>query len=263
MKFIVRFLLTAVSIPVFIILILSINIRFQFLMPGFWMNTLERANVYSKISSVISESLESKVSAEGGRKSDVAVLTSIISPLNVKDFTEKNFQSILYFANGKTSEVNVYIPVIESSENSATLEKISFMQFVKDYNIQGITQEDLNIISKFGLWSWLLLAASTFLIALIFFLMYQITPFGKHLGGMGTIVILPGIFMIGFYLLLNYFAKLLSGNYVSSSNIGTALGAVVAPPIIGEIIKIWLAGGILMIVLGILLFFVKKPAKNN
>src|SRR5574340_181787 len=113
MKFIAKFLLTIIAIPVFIILVLSVNIRFQFLSSKFWTNTLEKGNVYSKISSVISENLESKVVAEGGGKNDAAILTSLVSPLNIKDFAQSNIQSIIDYANGKESEFGLYVPPLK------------------------------------------------------------------------------------------------------------------------------------------------------
>lgn len=263
MKFIAEFFLTILAIPVFIILVLSINIRFQFLSSKFWIDTLEKGNVYTKISGVISDNLESKVVAGGGGKSDVVLLTNMISPLNVSDFARNNIQSVISFANGKENELSVYVPSFNLSGTPNPLEKISFMQFAKDYNISGVTQKDLDTLSKFGLWSKLLFGASVFLAVLILALLYLLAPHGKHLGGMGTALVISAVVTEGGYFLLNYFSRLLTDNFTHSSNIANAFGAVIAPPVIAETVKVWAAAAILMFVLGILLFFVKKPAKTN
>lgn len=263
MKFIAKFLLTAIAVPVFIILVLSINIRFQFLSSKFWTDTLEKGNVYAKISSVISDNLESKVIAEGGGKSDVAVLTNLISPLNVKDFAQNNIQSVISYANGREPELAIYTPSLKPSDKPVPLEKVSFAQFAKDYNVSGVTQKDLEVLAKFGFWSWLLFGASIVLIILISVFLYLLAPHGKHLGGMGTVFVLSSVVMAGCYFFLNYAAGLLTDNFAGSSNIATAFGAVIAPPVIGEIIKVWALFSVLTFVLGILLFFVKKPAKTN
>jgi len=263
MKFTAKFLLTVISIPVFILLMLSINIRFQFMSSKFWIDTFAKGNVYSKISTVITSKLESKVSDEGGVKSDITVLTDIISPLNVKSFFEENIRSILSYANGKAIVIEVYAPPLAPTSKDITLEKMSLSDFLSEYNISGLNQNTLQEIAKFGIWSWLFFSASLAVFLLIMTFMYLLATPGSHLGGMGVVLILSGALAVAFYFVLNYSAVLLVNNFTGSANIGTAMGVIAAPPVILEAVRIWGITGVLALLTGIVLFFLKKPAKTN
>lgn len=263
MKFIAKFLLTVISVLVFILLMLSINIRFQFMSSKFWTDTFAKGNVYSKISTVITSELESKVSDEGGKESDITILTDIISPLNVKAFFEENLRSILSYADGKTTVIEVYAPPLVPTSKEITLEKMSLSDFLSEYNISGFDQNTLQQIAKFGIRSWLLFGASLAVFLLIMAFMYLLAAPGSRLGGMGLVLILSGALAAAFYFVLNYSAALLVNNFTGSANIGTAMGVVAAPPVILEAGRIWGIGGVLALTAGIVLFFIKKPAKTN
>ncbi len=263
MKFIAKFLLTVIAVPILVLLVLSINIRFQLLSPEFWTTTLEKGGVYSKISTVIAGRLESRVVAEGGTERDVSILTNIISPLNVKDFLEKNIQSVLVYANGKIPQLEVFVPPLQLNGMGSSLVKTNFFDFLREYNISGINQEDVEIVSRFGLWSWLLFGLTIFLSALILCLKYLLITPGKHLGGVGTTFILSGLLITGLFFVIDYENRFLTNNFVESTNVGTSLAAVIAPPILGEIAEIWIIAGVILSMLGVVLFFLKKPAKNK
>ena len=100
MKVLGKILLIVLSIPVFLLCILSINFRFQLLEPGFWTNSLEKGNVYSQVSDLLKDRLITKVTASGGRASDIGDLGSLISPRNLRIFVEVNVESILSYAKG-------------------------------------------------------------------------------------------------------------------------------------------------------------------
>lgn len=263
MKFIAKFILTAIAVPVFILIVLFSNVRFQILSPEFWKINLEKANVYSKISNIITGKLEANVIKGGSSRNDVAVLTDAITPLKIREFSEKNIESLLAFADGGSTEAYLYIPSVDVENFGSTLEKTSLKKFTSDYNISGIGNDDLVTVSRLGTRSKLGLLASGLLAVVILWLLYFLAPAGKKLGGMGTAILIPGIILTVLNRVAVYFLNFISQNYTGTSNLGTALGITILPPIASEIIKIWLFSGIFLTTAGILLFFVKKTAKTN
>ena len=89
MKFVSKILLIILSVPILVLCVLSINVRLQFLSSDFWIGTFEKADVYTQISTSLSSRLLDKVVAGGGKGSDVAVLSSLISPNILKIFFEE------------------------------------------------------------------------------------------------------------------------------------------------------------------------------
>jgi hypothetical protein len=264
-------LLVILSVPVFILSVLSINIKSQFLSAGFWINTFEKANVYSQISTSVSDRLADKVVAGGGKISDITALSNLISPYNIKVFFEKNVKSILLFANGKSSEIIVFTPLptknipvgTKTDEFSKFSEKMTLDDFLKNLNITGVTKEDFQIISKFGVWSWILIGTSFALLLLVLVLTYALIDAGRHLTAMGIEFALSGILILSSYFLAGFIGKYLTENFVKSANIGTSLAAIAAPPVIANVAQVWVWFALSSILLGVLLFFVKKPAKNS
>lgn len=271
MRFVARALLVIIAVPIFILTVLSINIRFQFLSSRFWINTFEKGNIYSQISENVENRLISKVVAEGGGKSDVALLSNLISPTSLKDFSEKNIRNILLYANGKSSQIMVFTPVplgkIPEGFGKNNLENFSeeipLTDFLKGFDISGIGESDIQAISDFGTWAWILTAGSFSLLVLALVLAYLTTNSGKHLITPGMALILPGIFMLTAYLVGSFAGRVLTDDFRESTNVGTSLAAIIIPPVIQNVVQIWIWFGTFAVILGILLFFLKKPVYND
>lgn len=267
MKFVAKFVLLILMIPVFFIFVLSINLRFQILSSDFWMNTFAKGNVYSQISDVIDKNMISKVEAGGGRDTDVTVLSNFVSPLNLKEFFEKNITSFLLYANGKADGIIVFAPLsLRNMQNISSLDKtddlfgqMTLSEFMNEFNIFGVMKKDIQGVSRYGIWSWICISASLLLLILILILEYRLTDKGRHLTILGVSMVLCGSILLGASLAGNMVASILVRESVVSSSVGKLLTAIIAPPIIREVILVWVMVAFLSIVLGILLFFLKKP----
>ncbi|EKE12756.1 MAG: hypothetical protein ACD_13C00144G0061 [uncultured bacterium] len=270
MKFVSKILLIILSVPILVLCVLSINVRLQFLSSDFWIGTFEKADVYTQISTSLSSRLFDKVVAGGGKGSDVAVLSSLISPNILKIFFEENIKSILLYANGKSSEIVVFTPFstdsilrgVKAEDLGNFSEKMTLDDFLKKFNITGINEKDIQIVSKFGIWSWLFVIGSLSLLALVLVLTYLLTGTGKRLTTMGIELTLSGICVLVVNFLADFIVKSFTENFAGSANVGTSLIAITAPPIIQNITQIWIWFGISSLILGVLLFFIKKPGNS-
>ncbi|KKR89523.1 MAG: hypothetical protein UU39_C0033G0004 [Candidatus Woesebacteria bacterium GW2011_GWD1_41_12] len=271
MKLIAKILLVLISIPVILMCLLSINIRLQFLSSGFWISAFEKGDVYIKTSSVIENKLITRVVAEGGKESDVTVLSGLISPSSLKYFFENNIDSLLLFANGKSLEMMVYVPLTLSDalegndyynlENFS--EKMTMTEFLEKFNVIGVNASDLQMISRLGIWSWAFVAVSFILLVIIIFLMYRLTQAGKRLVAPAVPLILSAILIIGASYAGKFGGRVLAEGFTGSPNIGTSLAAIITPPVIRDVAKIWIIFGASLFILGVLLLFIKKPLYNS
>lgn len=261
MKVFAKILLTFLAMPVFLLLILSINIRFQFLDSEFWTNTFEKGNVYQKISNKIDSSLESSTIGSGGMADDVTSLSSLVSEENIKVFFEENVKSFTEYANGKSSEIMVTFPFSNNIWNLS--QKMELTQFLKENNIGTVNKEDLKNISRFGTWSWM--ATSSLILAIIFIytLLYLLTDSGKHLISLGLVSLFSGILMVAFFAAGKFGSSIISRDFIESTNLGKSIIAIVSIPVIKAVAVIWFWAGIAAVILGIILFFVKKPVYNQ
>jgi len=264
-KFIAKLVLTIILIPVFLIFLLSINLRFQLLVPSFWQKAFVSGDVYSKLSLSINKNLESQVIAQGGRAGDVKILTDLISSTNLEDMISKNVNNFLGYANGKASEIIVYIPVSKipepllSQNFNAVKEQMSLPDLIKEFHVAGISANQIQTISHVGEWTWLLFIFATLLLALILFFLYLCVSAGKRLVAPAIALILSGLFGTAVYFLGTLIRKSWVGGLAGDSNTVNSLVGIMAPPIMEEILRIWLLFSAGAMILGIVLLFFKKP----
>ncbi|MCX6704519.1 MAG: hypothetical protein NTZ07_03700, partial [Candidatus Woesebacteria bacterium] len=95
------------------------------------------------------------------------------------------------------------------------------------------------------------------------YLLYLLIDFGKRLSAPGITLILDGIVALlatlsGTIIQINW-TKDLAGR----SNMGDAIIGIVAPPVIQRILSVWFLFGAAAIILGVMLFFIKKPYTNK
>ena len=271
MKVLGKILLIVLSIPVFLLCILSINFRFQILKSGFFFNTFEKGNVYSQISDLLKDRLITKVTAGGGNVGDIGDLSSLISPRNLRIFVEVNVESILSYANGKSKELTLAVPLsvekvsegVDLKDFESTTRKMSFGDFLKEFNITALEKSDIKFISYLGTISWAAIGISFFLLILICIFIYLLTDEKKRLTPLGIMFLLLGGLTSILYFITGFLGRSLAGNVTENSGIGASFIAIVAPPFIENMIKIWILFGLMSIAFGVLLFFIKKPVYNK
>ena len=267
MKFLAKTLLILISIPLIIICMLSVNIKFQFLSSGFWIKSFESGNVYSKVSSIVEDRLIERVEAEGGMKSDIKVLSDLISPQSLKTVFERNIESILLYANGKTPEMSVFVPLALSDALEGRdyynldnfSEKMTFAEFLEKFNIDSVKSSDIEVVSKFGTQSTILIITSFGILVLVFVLMYLATNSGKRFIAPAIALSLSGLVILGASFGTDYMNRMLVRDLTDSANMGASLVAAFAPPVIQNLMDIWIWFGASALILGIAAFFVRKP----
>jgi len=264
MKFVLKFILALLFVPIFLILLIGVTVRFQLLEPSFWENAFSSSNTYSNLSVSINKNLESQTIAEGGRASDVKILTDLITPENLKDTIGKNINNILQYANGKVNEIIIYVPInkipksLLSKNFGKVTEQMSLTELLKEFNMSSISPAQIQMISRIGLWTWVFLIIVTLLFLLVQYLLYLCTSPGGRLVASGAAFIISGIVALlltasGTVIRINL-AKDLAGR----TNLNDSIIGIIAPPVIQGVLSAWLLFAIAAIILGIVLFFVKK-----
>lgn len=268
MKVLAQVIIGIILIPLILLFFISVNLRFQLLSPRFWDNAFSGDNTYSKLSASISKNLTTQTLKEGGTAGDVKVLTDVLSTANLEDFLKKNISNFLSFANGKAKEAIVYIPISKVPKSlispmiGSVSEQMKLTDLLADFNIH-VTAAQIQMISSFGLGSWIIFYVIAVIAALLVFLIYLATDRGKHFITLGLTALVSGIISLVVFgaseiIRINW-AKDLAG----SLNLGDSLIGIIAPPIIGGLSRVWLWGGLLLLLIGITLFFIRKPAYNK
>ncbi|HKC04325.1 MAG TPA: hypothetical protein VKC54_00415 [Patescibacteria group bacterium] len=264
MKFTARTILGFLLIPLLLIALILSTIRFQVLSPLFWQNTLRNNNVYTNLASVLKTAAEEKTVKEGGSLKEVKVLTNLITPANLQEFIEKNVKNLLDFANGKTKEAMVFVPVkiLPNGLLPPNLGKITentpLATLLTEFNVQGIKQTQIENFAKTGQSVDYLLALDIALIALILIGIFVLTDKSKRFIAPAVVFILWGIIILVLSQLWFISRTNILADWAKSVNLTQIILSPFAPYVLDEILKTWTLVGIFAIVTGIVLIFLKK-----
>jgi hypothetical protein len=269
MRFFLKLILTIIFVPLFLILLIAVTLRFQFLVPSFWENTFGTTSTYSNLAVSINKNLVAQTISEGGNRGDVKIFTDLITSENLKDVINKNIVNVLSFANGSAKEIIVYIPINKIPKSlltknfSSLSDQMSLTTLLKEFNISGITPTEIQIVSRLGVNAWVFLITSTALSVLVLYCLYLLVDQAKRLIAPGVALILAGLSGMVVYLLGTVIRINWTKDLAGSVNTGDSIIGTVAPPVIGAVIGVWLIYAITLIILGIVLFFIKKPGYNK
>lgn len=269
MKILAKIVLTILFIPIFLILLISLNLRFQLLNQGFWQGTFAANNVYSRLSSLIKNYADEQVTSEGGNKNDIKVLTDLVTPDNLKDLIDRNIANVLTFANGKAKEVLVYLPIgkLPGDFVPMTSGKISEITplsvLLEEFNVQGVPMTQIQNLSRLGLAGGIIFSSALILGTVIILSLFLLVDPGRRLVSPGIALVLAGIFAlllvwIGTILRVNW-----AGSLTAASSINNRILVTVVPPILGNLLSLWMWLALALIVIGVMLFFVRKPRYNS
>jgi hypothetical protein len=269
MKLVAKVILIIIFIPVFLVFLLAINLRFQLLAPSFWEKSFVSGDVYSKLSLEINNNLESQVITQGGKVGDVTILTDLTSVANLQDTINKNINNFLEYANGKSGEIIVYIPVgkipksLLSQNFSLISEQVTLPELFKEFNVTEISPAQIQMISYFGQISSIGLLLAALLLVLILSLLYLLVRPGQRLLAPGIALILSGIFGMAVVFLGTLIQNSWTENLTGSSGTMSLFTGIIIPPIMGGVLKMWSPFAIGAIILGIVLLFLKRSYNRN
>jgi hypothetical protein len=255
-------LLTFLFVVFFLIGLVSATSKFQLLTPGFWEKTLENQGAYPKVATILKTNVEDQITKEGGRKSDIKILTDIITPDSVRDFISKNLDNILGYANAQTNELLVYIPFNKIPKSFipknvlGTSEQVPLTTLLTKLNVTNITQEQFRWVSLVGkvnnYFFWLSAALAVLTLIVLFILVEK----GKRFVAPGVALLVSGVLSL---LLFGASSNSQFVNLIPWSNLAQAI----VSPILSEISRTWLYVGVTLGALGIILFLFKKPTPKG
>lgn len=260
-------ILTLILAIAFILLgFLAASAKLQILNANFWERTYEKYNVYSDLTMSLKQSIVQETISGGGKASEVESITSLFTESNVKDFFNKNLENILNYANDKSTELMVYIPVGIAPKGFlparfANLpETMTVSALMEKFNAAGVPADRIQYISLVGRGVDYLLIIDLAVLAVLLGVFYILTQSGKRFVAAGAAFFVSGIIVLAFYFLGNLFVTqtapvLLQGHTAAEVMLGT-----LAPPLISEILKTWAVAGAAICIFGVVLLFVKKPS---
>ena len=269
MKILAQVLLVIFFVILFFVGLVSTAFKFQLLDYNFWQSTFQKNDVYQNLAVVSKDSFESQIAKEGGNKNDIKILTDLISKENAKDVVDRNLWNFLSFANGKSSQINVYLPV-DKVPNSLLPKNISGLKtemslpdlFTKFY-FQDWQNLPWQKLSYLGATTHYFFVGTILFLLLILILLILLTEKGSRFIGIGIAFVLSGSFT---FLLVNIAANIngaISGGLTDKSSITSVISGTMIPPIITEMIYLWQSISIVLLVIGAVLLFIKKPGYNS
>lgn len=264
MKFTANLILVLFIIPLFIIGILLSSVKFQLLAPSFWQTTFRSNNVYTNLANVLKDTAEQQTVKDGGSLQEARILTNLITPSNLQDLIEKNVKNILDFANGKTKEAVVYIPIkvlpkgLLPTNLGKIKENTSLTTLLEEFHVQGIQEQQVNNFSKTGQTVTFLLTIDIALLVVSLIGFFFLTDKGKRFAAPGVMFILTGVLILAITLFGYAVRGSMLTDWVKGTEPSQHILAPFAPYVLEGILKVWLIFGIFAILMGIVLIFLKK-----
>lgn len=267
MKNFVKTLLVIIFIPVFTIAVVLASIKFQLLSPQFWKSSLLQHNVYNALSQMTKTMAASKTVKGGGNPQDIKILTDIATPELIKDFMERNITNILDYANGKRPDLMAYIPISKIPKSLApksvglNSEELPLTSLMSKFNI---SQESLPLsqIVIVGKTATNLLVTASILSVIILIALFVLSEKGSNFISIGLTFIFSGLVVEIIVRILNIISMNLIKTPSGDLNFGASILAIVGPVILTELLKLWGLIGAIMIGIGIVVLFLKKPIHN-
>lgn len=249
----------------FTAVLVTATVKFELLNYNFLTNSFKTHNTYSGITKVLKNSINIQVGRGGGEINDIAVLTDLITPENTADFVDKNLFNLLNFVNGNASDLNVYVPInripkdILPKNITEIKEEMTLDELGNRFNIAGLENLPLKEISHIGLYDYYILMTSTVILGTLLILILLLVDVGSRLVAPAVTFILSGFVTILFVLSATDVNKYIVQNFSGSMSINKILALTIVPPVLDDLVKIWMYVGIGLILFGVTLFFVKKP----
>jgi len=268
MKSIATVILSVLTAILIIIGVGAATIRFQVLSPNFWETTLQKNDTYSNLSGVLKKAVEDQITSEGGRVGDAKILTDLITPVNLKEIIDRNLINILGYANGTLTQFNLFVPISRIPKgllprNISNLPDTEPVDTVlKEFNVTFVSAGQVHSISIIGKIVNNVLVLDIALIFIFLIFLFLLGKTGKNFIGAGIAFIISGIVTLGFYQGGMLAGSGIALNFSQKTNPGEVLLGVLTPPLLTEIAQTWLVAGVVLIIIGIILFLVKKPVYN-
>lgn len=267
MRIVGSIILTLLTIPLFLIGLLVFTLKFQLLESKFWESAFEKNNTYASLTNVLKKSIEQETIKEGGSVSEIKLITDLATTENVGDFINRNLENVLNYANGKVNDLLVYIPISRTPKGflPATFANLPEMMpltaLLTKLKVVGFTPEQIQYISLLGVGGTYLLILDLALVVIFLIFLLLLVKKGSRFIAPGLAFIFTGVIVVGVSIAGMVIKTQMMKDLVLRSSVAEVILGTVAPPIMSEILRVWIIVGIAAILAGIILFFVKKPQK--
>ncbi len=111
MKFIGKVLLVFSFVVTYLVLLILITAKYQFLNNDFWIQSFRQGEVYSKLENPLQKSIREVFIKEGAGTSEAKEISSILEKETLQVLVERNLINTLAFVNGKVSEITIFFPL--------------------------------------------------------------------------------------------------------------------------------------------------------
>jgi hypothetical protein len=268
MRIFASVLLILLVVPLFLIGVTAITAKYQLLVPSFWQNTFDKNNVYAGITETVKKSIVEETVRGGGKASEITQITDLVTPLNVRDFINRNLENVLNYTNGKTTDLLVYIPVGRAPKGFLPKdfenlpETMPLNALLTRLNIMGVTQEQIQYISFVGISLNYLLILDAALLVLFLIFLFLLTPSGSRFLGPGIALILSGFATLSTYFSEAKLRVQIIKDFAQSEVTSQSLIGIVVPPVMQEVFRLWLFIGVGALLAGIALTFLRRPGSQ-
>jgi hypothetical protein len=268
MKIAAQVLLVIFFVILFFVGLVSATLKFQLLNYSFWETAFQKHNVYQNLADVSKTSFESQINKGGGSGNDIKVLTDLITTENVKDVVDRNLKNFLDFTNGKTPQINVYIPIDKIPKNmlpkniAGIKSEMTLSDLLTKFNFQDWQNLPVQNLFNIGKYIFYFFAIVIFLFLLVITSLILLVEKGNRFISLGIAFVLSGGLTFLLAIVITNLNTTLSTGLGDPSTALIVFGTVFSP-VITETISVWKILSLIILVLGFVLFFVKKPTYNN
>jgi hypothetical protein len=268
-KIAAQILLTIFFIILFSVGLISATFKFQLLNYNFWEASFQKYNVYQNLANVGKTSFESQIDKEGGNKNDVKILTDLITPENVKDVVDRNLLNFLDFANGSSSQIIIYLPVDKIPKNllpeniAGVKSEMTIQDLLTEFNFQDWQNLPLQNLFNIGQYISYFFAGAASLLLLVLIFLILLVGKGSRFICLGIAFILSGSLAFFFADVVTSLNATFLKGLVENSSIALVIAGTIFSPVVTEMVFVWKILGLILLILGFGLFFVRKPTYNS
>lgn len=268
MKLIGKIFLVISFIISYVFLLVSVTAKFQLMDTNFWIGTFNESRVYEKVGPTLAKEAQKSFLEAGVNKAEAAVVSAFFSTTSLQSFTEKNIVLILDYVNARSNNLVVYFPVKQVPKDireslGLTSDQIEVKKLISTFGSQGSPFGDEIFIQLRTLGSYMTISFVVSLISLIIHLpmLYKLETPEKRLVTIGSSFVLSGILT----LVLIVYANVQLGNVAKDLTLpgkegGQIILGTLIPPLTLSISKLWAILSVVTIIIGVLIFLIKKPA---
>jgi len=248
--------------------LLAGTVKFQLLDYNFWKTSFEKHDVYQNLAAASRSSLDSQIENKGGKKSDARVFTDLITTENVRDFLDKNIKNTLSFMNGKSLELYVYLPVkiipngLLPKNLTASQGDIPLQDLLTKLNYQNVESLPIKNLSRVEYYATLVLVCSILLLAVAIYLSVLLVEEGRRFTSLGVTMLLFGLSTFFVSRVGGRLGSFPSADPTGTPSFASVLVNGILPPLVDGFTVSWSIVGVAFIVIGLALFFVRKPRYN-